>query len=673
MTARADASIRGPRADETRAAAVVRERWLEDDPTVLDLVRLVVRAGSLGHAGIDLDLPDERLAALLDLAEDERLPADRAGRLAALARSSAVAVGPLQAEVASGAPVRPLVLTGTLLQSERSHRFEQRIVSALRRRRGWPGQGVHRDLPARALELLDRLDAVLDGPEPPEPPTGFWISAEQRRAVRRLLGADGAGRLAILRGGPGTGKTTTVATLLGVLGAAATATPRIALAAPTGRARSRLVESIRGQGGALAATLGLVVDPELAGTVRDDVLAVRAHTVHGLLGIGRDGVARRSDGSLPYDVIVVDETSMMDLPLAADLLDAASDDAFVVLVGDPDQLESVGTGSVLHSLIEGLLAADPDAPVGTLATNQRVASASTPEGRREAERRDRVVAAIRRREPEALLSALEEEAATMPAAIAWCRVEDGEDPAQRSRVVMDEVREPLLRARRLVSAAGAAPDPEVLDAALASVAEVRLLCAHRSGRWGVTAWNGVVRASLDEGSGDADAPSGSRPGEPVIMTVNDPLTRLSNGDVGIVAGVAPTTYAFPRPPDPEAGRGIDGTGAAGSSGILVQRAVALPEVRSANAITVHRAQGSEYDVVVVIMPPSVSRLATRELLYTAVTRARRRVLLVASPEALRTAVLRSSVRMGGLERAVASLVGDPGPEDGAIASALDAG
>jgi exodeoxyribonuclease V alpha subunit len=179
----------------------------------------------------------------------------------------------------------------------------------------------------------------------------------------------------------------------------------------------------------------------------------------------------------------------------------------------------------------------------------------------------------------------------------------------------------------------------------------------------VATWNRIVRAAVD-GEDDAaaddasaarsDPRSGWRLGEPVIMTVNDPLTRLSNGDVGIVAGVRPAVLAFPRPPAPDAGRGTED---AAAGGLLLQPAVGLPEVRSAHAITVHRAQGSEYAEVVVIMPPSDSRLATRELLYTALTRAKRRVLLVASEEALRAAVHRSSSRMGGLERAVAALVG----------------
>lgn len=645
------ASTRGPRAAAERAAAVVRDRWHEDDLVVLDLVRLLVRAGSLGHAGIDLALEDDALAVLLDLDEGERPPSDRDGRLAALRASSAVAVGPVPDLPRPGAPVRPLVLTGDLLQTERAHRFEQRIVAALRRRGARAATRWTRDVTTPALALLDRLDAVLDGDRPPAAPDGsHWVSAEQRAAIRRLLSAGTDRRLAILSGGPGTGKTTTVATVLGLL--AAVEPLRITLAAPTGRARSRLVESIRDQGATLARTLGLVVDADRAERVRADVLAVRAHTVHGLLGIGRDGVARRPPGGLPYDVVVVDESSMLDLPLAADLLDAVADDALVVLVGDPDQLESVGTGSVLHSLISGL-GGSGSPVIGELRTNQRARSAPTPEGRLEAERRDGIVAAMRDRRVDRMLELLRSPAAATPAAIEWCEVEDGEDPAGQRDVIVAPLLADLRRARDLVTGADG-PTPEALRDALDAVGRVRLLCGHRLGRWGVATWDRIVRAAVDAAGDAADVSHERREGEPVIMTVNDPMTRLSNGDVGVVASRTPTVVAFLRPPAPE-GDGGDADGG-GAGGLLLQPAIALPGIRSAHAITVHRAQGSEYDRVVVVMPPSTSRLATRELLYTAVTRARRQVLLVASEAALMTAVRHSSRRMGDLERAVADLV-----------------
>jgi len=649
-------------AAESRAAAVVADRWGEHDTDVLTLVRMLIRAGASGHAGIDLSLPPDELLVLLEV--EAGGPEDRAlrsalGAVDRLVASPAVAQAPLPSAPAAGDPARPLLLTveqrsdgtrRTLLQTERAARFEHRIVAALGRRGPRPGpDGARGTWTSEALDLLERLLGDVASLRA----RGLLVSDEQLAAVRTLLTAGGGRRFAILSGGPGTGKTTTVATLLALLVAAGHRVgevPRIALAAPTGRARSRLIESIRRAGVQVERIADHLVPGE--GTdVRSEVLAIRAATVHGLLGIGRDGVARRSAGSLAYDVIVVDETSMLDLPLAADLLDAAADDALVVFVGDPDQLESVGTGSVLGSLIRGLTAERPD-PVAKLTTDHRTDQGDA-SAQQEAVRRADIVQAVREGDADRVLERLAAPPADGTPMVEWIRVGPGEDPTALATKVVAPLLDGLREARRLAMRA-AGEDLVQLRAAIDRLDEVRLLCGHRAGRWGVTTWNSIVReAVLADGEDGAGGPEGSRwvIGEPVIMTVNDRRTGLSNGDVGILAAQQPRLLAFRRPPRPD----LDAVDDEGSSDLLLRRAVTLVDVQSANAITVHRAQGSEYGVVVVLLPPHDSPLANRQLLYTALTRAKQRVVLVATERAVRTAVGRSVRRMGGLEGAVRRL------------------
>jgi len=650
-------------AAEARAAAVVADRWGERDPSVLTLVRMLVRAGTLGHAAIDTTVPFEELCRLLEVeigsGEADALRSALAD-IGTIKGSAAVTVGPSPAGSAPGDPVRPLVLsidpTGApaarmLLQTERTARFERRIVDALERRASGT-TAVPADPPgADALALLDHLQGALDALRA----GGVKVADEQLEAVRTLLATGSSRRFAILSGGPGTGKTTTVATLLALVVAAGRSTgsvPRIALAAPTGRARSRLIESIRRSG----PQVGTIIEHLLPGhgdEVRSEVLAVRAATVHGLLGIGRDGIARRAAGSLAYDVVVVDETSMLDLPLAADLLDAVPDTALVVFVGDPDQLESVGTGSVLASLIRGLTAAEPGC-IARLTEDHRTAQAQGAD-KDEAVRRAGFVQAVRDGDGDEAMRLLRTPPKEGVPAIEWLELGPHEDPTARRAAVVAPLLEGLLAARRLALEADGVDLPTI-RAAVDRLDDVRLLCGHRSGAWGVATWNRIVREAVIAAGADgrvgAGGPSGWIVGEPVIMTVNDRRTGLSNGDVGILARSHPQLLAFPRPPTP----GTHGAeGADAQAGLLLRPAVTLSDVQSANAVTVHRAQGSEYRVVVVLLPPAESPLANRQLLYTALTRAKERVILVASEASIRASTARSARRMGGLERAVRQL------------------
>jgi exodeoxyribonuclease V alpha subunit len=369
--------------------------------------------------------------------------------------------------------------------------------------------------------------------------------------------------------------------------------------------------------------------------------ALEATTVHRLLGIGRGGM-RRSDTPLPYDLVIIDEASMLALPLAATLLGALEDRTQLVLVGDPDQLESVETGSVLRALVDTLPAATADGPVVRLTRNHRLSSGDA--------LADELARAVRDGDADAVV------------ALARTTITADGGPGSRS-ASLQFVRtdDPLTRAPEVV--APLMDDGEgggllaALDAAsrgdgaaaLVALDGARLLCAHRHGPFGASAWTARLRTLLASRSGAGSTLPGEvwLPGEPVMVLANDERTGLVNGDTGVViGGGGARRLVFER---------RDGT-------LLERPASALPDVTSAYAVTVHKSQGSEYGTVVVVLPPPTSPLATRELLYTAITRARRRVVLVGSEASLRMAVLRPSIRMGGLAPGLAAALAVP-PND----------
>ncbi len=406
----------------------------------------------------------------------------------------------------------------------------------------------------------------------------------QRDAVRTCL----ASRLGVLVGGPGTGKTRTVATILAALLSGDGSTPRVALAAPTGKAAARMGESI-----AAAAALLDSTDPELAESMRQ----LKPSTIHRLLGVRYGTAAFRRDASDPlhHDVVIIDEASMMSLPLTASLLDALGGGTRLILVGDPGQLASVEAGSVLADLV----AADgpTSSCVAELTANHRFDAGS----------------------------AIAELAAA---------VRDGDVDAA-SRVLQDgtgiALHSSSAPARSLIEPVAVAMRRAALDGEATVAAEhldaVRVLCAHRRGPAGVARWNAMVESWL----GDV-RPFSDYAGRPVMVTQNDATRRLFNGDIGVV---------------------IDRDGALEvvlpeGDGVRSVPRVHLGRVETVHALTIHKSQGSEFDQVVVVLPSADSLLATRELLYTAITRARSSVTLVGSLDAVLAAVARPTWRASGL-------------------------
>jgi exodeoxyribonuclease V alpha subunit len=632
MSERQPPRVGDPRAGERHVAELLARRFGIDDPIVRMLARLTLRAAASGHSCLDLALLDAELVASLDARRASRSvetvgemgPTDEDGAgvdgslpiglpslevaLGALRRSPAVAV---VGETSEGR--RPLVLDGTRLATAREYGAEQRLIAALvQRRANAPGP-----VPLGPSRLTDDPDQVA--------------------AVAALGDAGVRAGIGVLAGGPGTGKTTTVAALLAArMEAHLTDAARggmthgdtplsIALAAPTGKAAARLTESLKDALPNIAAVHGEEVARQLG--------VLEATTVHRLLGIGRSGT-RRGSSLLPHDLVVVDEASMLALPLAATLLGALEDRTQLVLVGDPDQLESVETGSVLRALVETLPGAAGQGPIARLTRNHRLAAGDA--------LADELARAVRDGDVDAVID--------LARSAGRDGSPSGSEPSSLHFVATDEplrhaaaVTAPLLDdgdGGGLLAALEAAERGDG-PAALAALSGARLLCAHRHGPFGASAWIARLRTILAAHSGAGSTLPGEvwLPGEPVMVRANDERTGLVNGDTGVVVGHGGARrLVFER---------RDGS-------LLERPASALPDVESAYAVTVHKSQGSEYGTVVVVLPPPTSPLATRELLYTAITRARRRVVIVGSEAALRAAVLHPSVRMGGLAPGLAA-------------------
>ena len=411
---------------------------------------------------------------------------------------------------------------------------------------------------------------------------------EQRLAAEAAV----AQQLTILTGGPGTGKTTTVARLLAALAEQAdlAARPplRMALAAPTGKAAARLQEAV-------AAEVS-----RLSPLDRDRLAGLRATTLHRLLGSRPDTSSRfrhHRDNRLPHDVIVVDETSMVSLTMMARLLEAVRPDARLLLVGDPDQLASVDAGAVLADLVDGL----GEAGVVELTTGHRFGQSI-----------GALANAVRVGDEDAAVELLR----AGGDAVAWF---DTDDPVGTLRGPLVE-RATQLRQAALLGDAGAAR---------AILEGHRLLCAHRHGPFGVAVWNRRVEGWLADTTGQPMwAPW--YPGRPVLVTANDYGLGVYNGDAGVVVSSAHGLRAH-----------------IGSAHFAPSR---LGQVETMFAMTIHKSQGSQADEITVLMPPPESRLLTRELFYTAITRAKNRVCVVGPEAAVRAAIRQRAMRASGLAR-----------------------
>jgi exodeoxyribonuclease V alpha subunit len=433
---------------------------------------------------------------------------------------------------------------------------------------------------------------------------------EQRAAAEIALSQ----AVTVLTGGPGTGKTTTVARLLGLLVERAELSgaprPRIALAAPTGKAAARLAEAVAAE----VENLDAVDRARLAG--------LHATTLHRLLGSRPDTSVRfrhHRGNRLPHDVIVVDETSMVSLTMMARLLEAVRPDTRLILVGDPDQLASVEAGAVLADLVEGL----------TARHDVRVAALRTPH--RFGESIGALAEAIRIGDADRVVGLLRAGGEH----VEWV---DSDGPTDRLRGVLTGH---ALRVRE-AAVLGAA------EVALATLDEHRLLCAHRRGPYGVSQWNRQVERWLSEETGQPVF-SDWYLGRPLLVTANDYGLKIYNGDTGVVVA------------GPDGSREGLRAVIAGATGNLDFATSRLSDIETMHAMTIHKSQGSQATEVTVLMPPQDSRLLTRELFYTAVTRAKVKVRVVGAEASVRAAIERRAVRASGLRQRLQRFTHDGRP------------
>jgi exodeoxyribonuclease V alpha subunit len=591
-------------AADVHVALMLGRLGRDGDELVALAAALAVRAPRVGHVLADLaTVRETATSGAEDEADLSGLPWPAVEAWAEhVASSPAVSVGD------EGPDDRPLRLVGTGLYLDRYWRDEVSVASDLIAR------STAEPFSAEEALLYDGLARLFpDG-------TGGLQRTAAEIAVRR--------HFSVIAGGPGTGKTTTVARLLALLDEQATISggppPMVALAAPTGKAAARMAEAVHAEGRKL----------DVDQAVRARLLTLGASTVHRLLGrhpASANRFRHNRDNRLPHDVVIVDETSMMSLPLMARLLEAVREDARLVLLGDQEQLASVEAGAVLGDIVGpaagGLSAASVTSPVGTSPVGECITVLRT--NHRFRGPLAELASAVRAGDEDAVLEALSERTAVLaapeaPSMTRWLPV----DVATADEGSLEPVREAVCASGRLLAEAARHGDgPGALDA----LGKLRLLCAHRAGPAGASTWNVHVEQWLSDDR--ASSEGGWYVGRPVIVTQNDYSLGLFNGDTGVVierpdGGL---TVAFRR----------------GGEVVTVSPS-RLAAVETAFAMTAHRAQGSEFDEVVVLLPPAPSRILTRELLYTAVTRAKRSVVLVGTEGSVRSAVSRPIARASGL-------------------------
>ncbi|MBN1404549.1 MAG: exodeoxyribonuclease V subunit alpha [Opitutales bacterium] len=432
---------------------------------------------------------------------------------------------------------------------------------------------------------------------------GYEVSLAQRllqlASARSAFCNEGAGdallsrSLAIVTGGPGTGKTTLAATLLEDMARASDGAPfSVALMAPTGKAAARLKESISRVSG------------------KYPHVNITHGTVHRLLGPRAGSAYFKHDARrpLPYDVVVLDEASMMDLPLMAKLLDAIdASRSRIVILGDPGQLPSIHSGSALADIVE----AARRAPEGAIARCHRLLSVNHRSG--EEPELAELIDSVRLGDADRVMALLYNSDA-----LELCRAPG---PEQMPDYVEAELGD-------YIAALHGAGDA---DEALAIAASRRLVCMFRQGPCGSDAVNALSLA-LAKARGYYGRDGRFFHGMPIMVTRNAHRQNLFNGDSGIVLREGRGLCAYFQSPD-------------GARAVSLQN---LPPFEPAFALTVHKGQGSEYRDVGILLPAHDHPLLTRELFYTAVSRARRSIRVMGNEALIRMALARTVSRASGL-------------------------
>ena len=628
----------------------LEERAPGSDPLLL--LAAALASHQLGHGHVCLDLgqtlaePDFALSLPPEgdaLGGPLLLPSQLLAELELPTWLQRIAASPLVAQGDQLAEqARPLVLSGQRLYLRRYWRYERQVDHNLRQRLSH-SDAAPTDLAQRLAQLFDQgaLAGQVD-----------WQKLACALATR-------AG-FSIITGGPGTGKTTTVVRLLALLQAPAVEQGRplrIRLAAPTGKAAARLTESIGQQ----------VERLQVSATVREQI-PTDVSTVHRLLGSrpGSRHFRHHAGNPLPLDVLVVDEASMIDLEMMANLLAALPAMARLVLLGDKDQLASVEAGAVLGDLCrdaeEGCYSPATQAWLEQIGGQSLADSGLTPGDEQHNPLSQQVVMLrFSRRFGEGsgigqlarLVNRQQHQAArdllSMPPPDVFALALRGEQDRAFDRLILDGLNRgddgpqgyrSYLRAigRHRPPPGTAFDDPRWEQWAakvLLSFEDFQLLCAVRRGPWGVEGLNERVARVLHS-AGLIDNQQPWYEGRPVLVTRNDYGLGLMNGDIGIALrlpdehGEALLRVAFPR---------NDGNG--GVRFILPSR---LNEVETVFAMTVHKSQGSEFSHTALVLPDALNPVLTKELVYTGITRAKHCFSLIEPRQGVFEEAVRRKVR-----------------------------
>lgn len=517
-----------------------------------------------------------------------------------------------QPVVGGSGDFRPLVLDATgRLYLYRYWDYEKRLAE---------------ELLARAIDVDDvdqkLLSAGLDRHFPDA------RDFEQRLAASMAV----MRRLCVISGGPGTGKTTMVVKILALLAEQAHGSPlAIGLAAPTGKAAARVQDAIRA-----------ALDRLDADLFTRPCIPREASTIHRLLGARPDSVYYRHDreNPLPLDVLVVDEASMADLALAAKLLEALPRRARLILLGDKDQLASVEAGAVLGDICRSGGVSARFAK--RLAAATGVQASKIPTAREAGSPLADSIALLNRSYrfgPESGIGTLArfvkagqgtEALDTLKAGghgdVAWRTITPGELRARLAGSVVERLR-PYFDAVR---------SNETPERIFDLFNQYRVLCAHRSGLFGVTVLNRMIEDVLD-GERLINLRQTWYAGRPVMITHNDYSLRLFNGDVGITLT------------DPDAEGRLKVFFPSTGEGPRAFAPARLPEHETVYAMTIHKSQGSEFGHVLMVLPSEPSPIMSRELVYTGITRAMTRVEIWGNEPAFCEAVARPLVRASALQ------------------------
>jgi len=534
--------------------------------------------------------------------------------------------------VGSPGEFKPLILDqASRLYLYRYWQYQQILAEVLASRIGGPAEIAG---PEALKEQLERLFPS-NGTEEFD-----WQKVAGFAAARKTF--------CVISGGPGTGKTTTVAKILALLlEQSSSGKLRIAMAAPTGKAAARLQEAIKSAKGKLECSERII-----------EAIPESASTIHRLLGAIRGSPYFRHDrdNPLPVDVVVVDEASMVDLALMSKLLQAVPCQARVILLGDKDQLSSVEAGAVLGDICEtgekaffskdfarelqdncsyildaGFLVRDTakrpkdciiqlqksyrfpdDSGIGLLSQSVRDSNAGA------------AVATLKSgKYPD----------------IGWIEMQSGRFLSKAIKDQIEEGFREYFQAVEKIRACSGGDAYQRMKEVFDLFERFRILCAVREGSRGVAALNSMVENIFEERH-LLRKETKWYVGRPVLIRRNDYNLRLFNGDIGIFL------------PDIFSGADSRVFFKGQEAKFRPFHPLRLPEHETVYAMTVHKSQGSEFEKVMFILPDRDSPVLTRELIYTAITRAKEKVSLWGSEAIFRTAVARSTRRMSGLSDAL---------------------